>query len=155
MRVVKRSTLVSYTPAQMFALVEDFERYPEFLPWVSAATLLSREGDQLVGRLEMERMGVKEHFTTRNVLKSPTQMDMYLVEGPFRQLTGSWCFTAICDADGKPRGTRVELQIQFELKNALLDMLMGKSFETSCGSLVDAFTQRARALYGQSSTGDC
>ena len=60
MREVKRNALVKYSPAQMFALVEDFERYPEFLPWVSAAKLLSRDADQLTGRLEMERLGVKE-----------------------------------------------------------------------------------------------
>ncbi|MGE0114138.1 MAG: type II toxin-antitoxin system RatA family toxin [Steroidobacteraceae bacterium] len=151
MREVKRNALVSYTPAQMFALVEDFERYPEFLPWVSGARLLSREGDELVGRLEMERLGIKEHFTTRNRLQPPTQMAMQLVEGPFKMLDGCWRFTAICDAEGKPRGTRVDLDIRFEFKNAMLEMLMGKAFEVSCGSLVDAFTRRARALYGPAS----
>ena len=148
MREVKRNALVTYSPAQMFALVEAFERYPEFLPWVSAATLISREGNQLVGRLEMERMGVKEHFTTRNTLNEPHEMQMQLVDGPFKHLSGCWRFTEICDSSGQPRGTKVDLQIQFEFKNGLLDMLMGKAFEASCGSLVNAFTQRAKALYG-------
>ena len=148
MREVKRNALVTYTPAQMFALVEAFERYPEFLPWVSAATLISRDGNQLVGRLEMERMGVKEHFTTRNTLNAPYEMHMQLVDGPFKHLSGAWKFTEICDATGQARGTKVDLQIQFEFKNGLLDLLMGKSFEASCGSLVNAFTQRAKALYG-------
>lgn len=152
MREVKRNALVPYTPAQMFALVEDFERYPEFLPWVSAAKLLSRQTDdqanEMVGRLEMEWLGIKEHFTTRNRLQAPTQMDMQLVDGPFKQLEGCWRFTAICDAEGTPRGTRVDLTIQFQFKNAMLEMLMGKAFEASCGSLVDAFTKRARTLYG-------
>ena len=148
MRDVKRNALVTYTPAQMFALVEAFERYPEFLPWVSAATLISREGNQLVGRLEMERLGVKEHFTTQNTLNAPYEMHMQLVDGPFKHLSGYWKFTEICDATGQSRGTKVDLHIQFEFKNALLEMLMGKSFEASCGSLVNAFTQRAKALYG-------
>ncbi len=148
MREVKRSALVPYTPAQMFALVEDFERYPEFLPWASGARLLSREGNEMVGRLELERMGIREYFTTRNVLQAPHQMDMQLVEGPFRTLQGSWRFTEIRDAEGQPRGTRVELDIRFEFRNAMLELLMGKSFEGSCGSLVDAFTRRARAMYG-------
>jgi ribosome-associated toxin RatA of RatAB toxin-antitoxin module len=152
MREVKRNALVPYTPAQMFALVEDFERYPEFLPWVSGAKLLSRTGDELVGRLDMERLGIKEHFTTRNRLQAPTQMEMQLVEGPFKQLDGTWRFTAICDAAGTPRGTRVDLSIQFEFKNAMLDMLIGKAFEVSCGSLVDAFTRRARTQYGSVTT---
>lgn len=148
MREVKRNALVPYTPAQMFALVEDFERYPEFLPWASGATLLSRQDNEQVGRLEMERFGVKEHFTTRNRLQAPTEMRMQLVDGPFKSLDGLWRFTAIVDAEGRTRGTQVDLQIRFEFKNAMLDMLMGKAFESSCGSLVDAFTQRARALYG-------
>jgi ribosome-associated toxin RatA of RatAB toxin-antitoxin module len=101
-----------------------------------------------VGRLELERMGVKEHFTTRNLLHAPHQMDMELVDGPFKTLNGFWRFTAICDADAQPRGTRVDLNIHFEFKSKMLDLLMGKSFETSCGSLVDAFTRRAKALYG-------
>ncbi|MGD9842739.1 MAG: type II toxin-antitoxin system RatA family toxin [Steroidobacteraceae bacterium] len=148
MREVKRNALVAYSPAQMYALVEDFERYPEFLPWVSAATLLSRDADQLTGRLDMERLGIKEHFTTRNLLAPPTRMEMQLVEGPFKHLWGCWNFVEIRDAAGLPRGTKVELQMQFELKNGLLDMLMGKQFEASCGSLVASFTQRAKALYG-------
>lgn len=147
MREVKRNALVPYTPAQMFALVEDFERYPEFLPWVSGAKLLSRDANELVGRLEMERFGIKEHFTTRNRLHAPTQMDMVLVDGPFKSLDGYWRFTAIHDTDSAPRGTRVDLYIVFQLKNTMLDVLMGKAFEASCGSLIDAFTQRARALY--------
>jgi ribosome-associated toxin RatA of RatAB toxin-antitoxin module len=148
MREVKRNALVPYTPAQMFALVEDFERYPEFLPWVSGAKLLSRKDAELVGRLDMEWLGIKEHFTTRNHLLAPTQMDMQLVEGPFKQLQGAWRFTAICDAAGVPRGTRVDLNLQFEFKSTMLEMLLGKVFEASCGSLVDAFIKRAKAQYG-------
>ena len=79
-------------------------------------------------------------------------MLMKLVDGPFKSLDGCWRFTAIADPDGVPRGTRVDLTIEFEFKNALLEMLMGKAFEASCGSLVDAFTQRARALYGPVAT---
>lgn len=148
MRVVKRTALVSHTPEQMFALVEDFERYPEFLPWVSAAELLSRNGTEMLGELQMQRMGVTERFTTRNTLQAPHRLDMHLVEGPFKSLTGTWLFTSLADAQGVVRGTKVELHIRFEFKSAMLEMLFGKSFETSCGSLVDAFTQRARTLYG-------
>jgi len=152
MREVKRSALVNYSPAQMFALVEDFESYPQFLPWVSAAKLLSRDGNQLVGRLDMEKLGVKEHFTTRNTLKGPEQMDMQLVEGPFKFLEGTWRFNPIVTAAGEVRGTKVELHIRFELKNALLNMVLGKAFESSCASLVDAFTRRAKDIYGRAST---
>jgi ribosome-associated toxin RatA of RatAB toxin-antitoxin module len=149
MREVKRTALVTFSPPQMFALVEDFERYPEFLPWVSGARLISRQGDQLLGELQMQRMGVTEKFTTRNTLQVPTRMDMALVDGPFKTLTGTWLFTELTDAEGAMRGSKVELNIRFEFKNAMLEMLFGKAFEASCGSLVDAFIQRAKTLYAE------
>jgi ribosome-associated toxin RatA of RatAB toxin-antitoxin module len=149
MREVTRTALVTFSPTQMFALVEDFERYPEFLPWVSGARLVSRQANQLLGELQMQRMGVTEKFTTRNTLYAPARMDMELVEGPFKTLTGTWLLTALNDAEGALRGCKVELNIRFEFKNAMLEMLFGKAFETSCGSLVDAFIQRAKALYSE------
>ena len=147
MREIKRNALVSYSPAQMFALVADFERYPQFLPWVASATLLSREGNQLIGRLEMTRAGVREQFTTRNTLDEPSSMHLQLVDGPFNTLEGWWRFIAIADASGMARGTRVELEMRFEFKNALLNMMFGKAFEASCASLLDSFIKRARELY--------
>lgn len=148
MRVVKRNALVNYTPAQMFALVADFERYPQFLPWVATAKLLSHDADTQVGQLTMQRSGFRETITTRNILNTPSHLHMQLVDGPFKTLEGHWRFTPITDAADVIKGTRVELDIQFEFKNALLNMMLGKTFESSCGSLVESFTQRANQLYG-------
>jgi ribosome-associated toxin RatA of RatAB toxin-antitoxin module len=147
MREVRRSALVNFSPEQMFALVADFARYPEFLPWVVSAALLSREGNQQVGQLEMLRSGLREKIITRNTLTQPSHLHMQLVEGPFKMLEGDWRFTAIQDSMGVIQGTRVELNIRFEFKNALLNMMLGKAFESSCGSLVESFTQRAKQLY--------
>lgn len=147
MRDVKRSALIGYSPAQMFALVADFERYPEFLPWVVNAKLLSQNDNQQVGQLEMLRSGLREKIITRNTLAKPSHLHMQLVEGPFKLLEGDWYFTAIVDNDGVAHGTRVELHIRFEFKNALLNMMLGKAFEANCSSLVESFTQRARRLY--------
>src|SRR6185369_16818510 len=76
MREVKRSALVSFSPQQMFALVSDFERYPEFLPWVASAKLLTVQGNVQVGQLEMVRSGLREKVTTQNTLTSPTHLHM-------------------------------------------------------------------------------
>lgn len=149
MREVKRTALVAQRPEQVFALVDDFERYPEFLPGVVAAQLLKRQGNELVGKLTIERSGLRESFTTRNVLHPPEQMDMQLVEGPFRTLEGHWRFTPINDDSGKPCGTRIELSMRFELKNPLTSLLFSKAFESTCASLVDAFAKRARDVYGK------
>lgn len=147
MREVIRSALVPQTPAQMFALVEDVERYPEFLPGVVGAKLVERSASELVGMLEMERAGIREKFTTRNTLSHPERIGMKLVNGPFRTLEGEWTFVPIMEA-GVVRGTRVGLSIRFEFKNPLASLLLARTFETTFASLIDAFTRRARDVYG-------
>src|SRR5678816_2378118 len=144
MREVKRSALVPYTAEQMFALVEDIERYPQFLPWVAAAQLLERTPQAIVGRLEMHRAGMREIVTTRNVLTPPREITLALVAGPFKTLEGRWTFEPI----GEDRGTRVSLSIRFEFANSMLNLLLSRSVEKSCNALVDAFVVRARAVYG-------
>jgi ribosome-associated toxin RatA of RatAB toxin-antitoxin module len=143
MRQVDRTALVSYTPEQMFALVADIERYPEFVPWVVAAKILKREENGIIGQLEMERAGVREKFTTRNVLERPNRMSLALVEGPFRLLDGLWTFDALGD-----RGAKIRLTIRFEFANPLTAMLLSRAFEKSCAEMVDAFVLRARSIYG-------
>jgi ribosome-associated toxin RatA of RatAB toxin-antitoxin module len=144
MKEVKRSALVPYTPEQMFALVEDIERYPQFLPWVSAAKLLERGPSHVVGRLEMHRAGMREIITTRNVLTAHREITLALVSGPFKTLDGRWTFEPI----GADRGTRVSLSIRFEFANPMLNLLLSRTFEKSCNEMVDAFVARARAVYG-------
>jgi ribosome-associated toxin RatA of RatAB toxin-antitoxin module len=144
MREVKRSALVPYSAEQMFALVEDIERYPQFLPWVTAAQVLERTAAEVVGRLEMHRGGMREIVTTRNMLTPHREITLALVSGPFKTLAGHWSFEPI----GANRGTRVSLSIRFEFANAMLNLLLSRSFEKSCNELVDAFVARARAVYG-------
>ncbi|HKU15862.1 MAG TPA: type II toxin-antitoxin system RatA family toxin [Steroidobacteraceae bacterium] len=141
---MKRSALVPYTAEQMFALVEDIERYPLFLPWVAAAQVLERSASEVVGRLEMHRAGMREIITTRNTLTPPREIALALVSGPFKTLTGHWTFEPI----GADRGARVSLVMRFEFANAMLNLLLSRTFEKSCNELVDAFVARARAVYG-------
>lgn len=143
MREITRSALVSYSPAQMYALVVDVERYPEFLPWCVGAELHFRRETELEASLEMERAGRRERFTTRNILLPPGRMDLTLVSGPFRVLEGSWTFDSIAD-----RGTRIGLAMRFEFSSALVGLVFSRAFEQSCSSLIDAFTRRARDVYG-------
>lgn len=142
-REIHRFALVTYTPAQMFDLVVDVERYCEFLPWVAGAAVHEKNDSGLLASMTMERGGVRQSFTTRNVMQRPDWMTLSLVEGPFRTLEGAWNFKAIGTA-----GTRVELQMRFEFANPLATMLFGKAFEHSIGELIDAFVARARQMYG-------
>lgn len=126
----------------MFALVEDIERYPDFVPWVVSAQLIERGANEVVGRLQMQRSGVQETFTTRNILRPPGEIELTLVDGPFKELSGLWKFEAIAD-----RGSKVALTIRFEFANPMVGLLVSRTFEKSCAELVDAFTARARAVY--------
>ena len=143
MREITRSALVPYTPQQMFALVADVENYPQFLPWCLSAQVIERTAQQITASLELGKGGLREKFTTRNVLSPPDTMQLHLIDGPFKTLEGLWSFSAIQD-----RGSRISLAMRFEFANPMLALLLSKSFENSLNSLVDAFTARAETIYG-------
>ena len=144
-REIRRSALVTFSPEQMFDLVIDVERYPQFLPWVSGAQLHEKSERELLASMEMQRSGVRERFSTRNTFERPSFMTLEMVEGPFRVLEGRWSFAPIGTA-----GTRVELEMCFEFANPVISMLFGRAFEQSCNTLIDAFIARARDTYGSS-----
>lgn len=142
MRKVSRSALVSYSAEQMFGLVDDVERYPEFLPWCSDAELHFHENNELEASLELEKGGLRHRFRTHNKNVPGKSIEIRLVDGPFKTMRGNWAFD---DLDG---GSRVSLDMEFEFKNRLTDKLLGPFFEDICNKLVNAFIQRADALYG-------
>jgi ribosome-associated toxin RatA of RatAB toxin-antitoxin module len=149
MRELNRKALVPYTPEQMFALVDDIPRYTEFLPWLSGAEELQRTETERIGRLTVAAIGISGTFTTRNQVTPPTKMEMRLQDGPFKTLEGNWSFEPVSDPQGNVRGTNISLKVRFEFNNRMTEMVLGKIFEISCDKLVNAFTQRARELYGK------
>ena len=140
MREVKRSALIAESPARMYELVNDIERYPEFVPWCTAARVDARKEGEVVATLTIKRGPVKSEFTTRNLLEADKRVLMQFVSGPFRVLEGLWTFTALGDL-----GCRVELEMRFEFANRLTNALFAPLFEDTAASLVDAFVNRARA----------
>jgi|SRR5215471_460610 len=150
MREIQRSALVPYSPDQMFLLVDDFERYGEFLPWVARAELLERKETERIGRLQISRSGLNEQFTTRNVVSPPHRLEMHLLDGPFRVLEGVWTFDAVGNTN-QAQGTRIGLNLRFEFKSKMMDMLLASKFAATCDALVDAFANRAREVYGKPS----
>ncbi len=143
MRSVNRSALVPYSPAEMFGLVDDVEAYPEFLPWCNDATVHARDDNIVEATLELHKGSMSNHFTTRNTLNRPDSIDLALVGGPFRHLEGGWRFQALDEA-----GCKVSLHLDFKFESMVVDLMFGHFFEETCNSLVDAFTQRAEAIYG-------
>jgi ribosome-associated toxin RatA of RatAB toxin-antitoxin module len=143
MPLVERSALVTYTPAQMFALVNDVGRYPEFLPWCTAAYAEEVSATERLATVKVARGVLQAEFTTRNNLQPDAQIHMQLVHGPFRDLTGLWRFDALGE-----RGCKVQFRVEFEFKNRLTATAFNAVFETLCATFVDAFAQRAQKIYG-------
>jgi ribosome-associated toxin RatA of RatAB toxin-antitoxin module len=142
MQVVERSALVTYTAAQMFALVNDVARYPEFLPWCVGARVDDLSPTERIAVLQVSRGVLRTEFTTRNTLVQDAQIHMQLMHGPFRDLTGEWRFEAI-----GTRGSRVQFRVEFQFKNRLTAAAFNSVFESMCGTIVDAFVLRAQKTY--------
>lgn len=144
MHIVRRSALVPYSAEQMFGLVDDIESYPEFLPWCSDAHIEYAEGDVVHASLELHKGGLRKRFKTHNTRHFPSAIELDLLGGPFRHLSGGWRFD---DLGGQ--GSKVSLELDFEFESAFVDALLGSFFEGTCNKLVDAFTQRATVVYGK------
>jgi ribosome-associated toxin RatA of RatAB toxin-antitoxin module len=142
MQVVERSSLVTHTAAQMFALVNDVDRYPEFLPWCVGARVEDLSAGERIAAIKIARGVLRTEFTTRNTLRQDEQIHMQLMHGPFRELIGEWRFEAI-----GTRGSRVNFRVEFEFKNRLTATAFNAVFEALCVSIVDAFVLRAREIY--------
>jgi ribosome-associated toxin RatA of RatAB toxin-antitoxin module len=143
MRRVSRSALVPYSVSDMYALAADVESYPTFLPWCSGAEIHSRAGEIVEATLELHKSGIRNKFRTRNRLRENKAIEINLVGGPFRHLSGGWRFDQLGDA-----GSKIALDLDFEFKSRANDLLFGSIIEKSCNSLVDAFTRRAQDIYG-------
>jgi ribosome-associated toxin RatA of RatAB toxin-antitoxin module len=139
MREVKRTALIAEAPARMFQLINDVEKYPQFVPGCVAARVISRKDNEMVASLTIRRGPLNTEFTTRNLLDPDKRVLMQFVSGPFRVLEGLWTLTPLGDL-----GCRVELEMRFEFANRVAGALFEPLFEGTAGSLVDAFVKRAR-----------
>jgi ribosome-associated toxin RatA of RatAB toxin-antitoxin module len=146
MKEVRRSALIAQSPQRMFALINDIESYPRFLPWCTSAQVLSRSEQEILASIAVRRGPLQVQFTTRNELTANRHISMRLVSGPFRVLEGQWNLTAL-DTPGQC-SCRVDLLMRFAFANRLTGLVFEPLFEETAGSLVDAFVARARILGG-------
>jgi len=143
MPTVTRTALVMHSAKQMYDLVNDCESYPQFLPWCSAARLIESSDSHMVGELEISKAGLKHSFTTRNTLQEPHRIELHLVDGPFKRLDGEWRFDALSE-----EACKVSLTMEFEFASKMLSVALGGVFNQAANTLVDAFCQRAKQVYG-------
>ncbi|MCH7853876.1 MAG: type II toxin-antitoxin system RatA family toxin [Proteobacteria bacterium] len=148
MRKVSRSALVPYSAREMFVIVDDVEAYPEFLPWCNDAQVRNRCDDTVEATLELHKGALSNHFTTLNTRHEFTAIDLSLVGGPFKYLEGGWQFKDLGDD-----GSKVILELDFQFKSMLVDMVFGAFFEDTCNSMVDAFARRAVQIFGERPAG--
>lgn len=143
MREIHRSALIPYAAEEMFDLVNDVDSYPEFLPWCRDAEVTVIDSETLEASLEFSRSGLHRRFTTRNSLEGGRAIHMELVNGPFRELRGSWRFQPLGLG-----GSKVVLDLRFEFASRLLEAVFAPVFAEVMNSLVDAFVERAHGLHG-------
>ena len=136
-----------YSRQQLFDLVVDVERYPEFLPWCLAARLRKREQNVFWADLVVGFKMIKERFTSHVSFSSPERVDVFYTEGPFKHMKTHWVFIEDDDASG----TWIDFYVDFEFKSPLLEKAMGFLFREAVSKMVAAFERRADALYGRSS----
>jgi len=143
MKEIARSAIVEHTPEQMYALVDDIESYPRFLPWCLDARVEEIDGRRRA-TLTAGMAGVRQSFTTENENQPARAIDMRLVEGPFRHFSASWRFAPLGS-----RGCQVAFELGYEFKSRTLSRLLEPLFDKIADTMVDAFTRRADELYGQ------
>ena len=133
-----------YRPQQLFDLVADIERYPEFLPWCVGARIRSRTEREIVADLMIGFRLIRERFTSRVTLdRERNRIDVTYTEGPFRYLNNHWIF----EPDGQG-GTMLDFYVDFEFRSIVLQKVIGVFFNEAVRRMVGAFDARAKELYG-------
>lgn len=146
MKTVNKSVLIWYSPQEMFDLVSDVPRYPEFLPWCDSARVIEEHADGATAEVGISLAGIQKSFITRNTYDPGKRLQMSLVKGPFSHLQGDWQFHPV--GDGTQRACKVELSLGYGFDNFALAAVVGPIFDKIAASMMDAFIQRAEKIYG-------
>ncbi|MBO1074397.1 type II toxin-antitoxin system RatA family toxin [Roseomonas marmotae] len=135
--------ILRYTPDQLFDLVADVRRYPEFLPWCVGARVISQSETELIADLTIGFKMFRESFRSRVQLNRPHEVRVQYENGPFRYLNNTWKFKPI---EG---GTEVDFFVDFEFRSGLLQAVIGVVFNEAVRLMVRSFERRAMILYGR------
>jgi ribosome-associated toxin RatA of RatAB toxin-antitoxin module len=141
---IYRQALMPYSAKKMYDIVNDVERYPEFLPWCAKSKVLSQSETAMEATLLMQKGKLNHSFTTRNMNIDGERIQIELVNGPFKFLVGDWKFTDLAD-----QGSKIEMKMDFEFSTRIVSLLISPVFNQISNSMVDAFCQRAHQLYRQ------
>jgi coenzyme Q-binding protein COQ10 len=143
-----------YTPQQLYTLVADIDKYPEFLPWCIGARIRERKENVLIADMVIGFKMFREKFTSRVTLTPPGdsgtegRIEVAYIDGPMRHMQNRWVF--IANPDGS---TTIDFYVDFEFHSKILQKLIGALFHEAVRRMVAAFDARAQALYGPRASG--
>ncbi|MFG0381449.1 type II toxin-antitoxin system RatA family toxin [Pseudomonas sp. zbq_18] len=140
---IQRSALLPYPAQALYDLVNDVASYPQFLPWCAASEVLEVSESHMRASLTVAKGNISQRFVTRNQLLPGQSIEMQLEEGPFSQLQGVWEFKALGD-----KACKISLDLTFDYAGSLVRATLGPLFTQAANTMVDAFCQRAKQLYG-------
>jgi ribosome-associated toxin RatA of RatAB toxin-antitoxin module len=139
---IARSAIVEHSAAEMYALVDGIEAYPEFLPWCAQAVVHERKPGATRATLTVGLHGLRHSFTTQNANRPGEAIDMRLVQGPFRRFHGEWRFVPLGE-----HASRIEFRLEYEFSSRTLGRLLAPLFDGIADSMVEAFVRRAAELH--------
>ena len=132
-----------YSAQQMYDLVVDVRRYPEFLPWVIAMRVRGDSATETIADMIVGFKQLREQFASRVVKASPHRVEIDYLDGPLKELHNVWIFT---DTD---TGCSIDFEVSFAFKNRVFQALAGQFFESALRKMINAFETRAHQLYGE------
>ncbi|MBF0270853.1 MAG: type II toxin-antitoxin system RatA family toxin [Magnetococcales bacterium] len=138
---IRISETVRFAPEQMYALVVDVERYPDFLPWCATTRVWDRTPTQFMAEMTVSFKGIRETFRTLDIVDPGKRIEINLKDGPFKYLASIWTFAP------DPKGTRVDFFIDFSFQSRMKEMIMGPVFSEASRRMLEAFKARAAVVY--------
>ena len=138
MHTIKKTAIVFHSQIEMFNLVDQIENYPSFLPWCGSTQVIHRDSEITRATIEINFKGIKQSFTTENIKKSDQLMQIRLIDGPFRHLSGSWMFNKL-DANS----CQIELRLEYQFSNVLMETLISPVFNIIANTFIDEFIKEA------------
>jgi ribosome-associated toxin RatA of RatAB toxin-antitoxin module len=143
MKRIRRSAIVEHAAAELYALVDDIESYPQFLPWCVAARVHDRTPSTTRATLTVGLKGLRQSFTTQNDNRAAEAIDMRLVEGPFRNFSAAWRFSALSAG-----ACKIDFSLEYEFSSRMLARMLEPLFDRIADTMVDAFARRADQVHG-------
>lgn len=144
MPTISRSALVMHSAEQMFLLINDVDSYSQFLPDCGGSKIVNEDETSMTASILVSKGGIKKWFTTENTLVKNEKVVLSLVDGPFKYLKGEWLLTPLSD-----EACKIHFELDYEFSNKVLALAFGRVFTNLTNNIVQAFTVRAKKVYGE------